>query len=49
VKIWDGGRSGTWTAPHAFRNYPAKVLSSVYGFSFRATWHCTTVLHLTAA
>jgi hypothetical protein len=47
IQISDGGRSGTWTEPHAHRNYPAKSLQAISGFSFRATWHCSSVVHLT--
>jgi hypothetical protein len=48
VQIRNGGRSGTWTEPQAHRNYPARNNRPVPGFSIHASWHCDTVLHLTA-
>lgn len=47
VKMRNGGKSGTWTEPTAQRNYPAKPAHPVPGFSFKASWQCSTVLHLT--
>jgi hypothetical protein len=47
AQITDGGLSGVWADPTGNRNYPAKLLSPVHGFSFRVTWHCTALLHLT--
>lgn len=48
VQIRNGGTSGTWTEPAAQRNYPAAIAHPVPGFSFKAAWQCTSVLHLTA-
>ena len=48
VQIRNGGTSGTWAEPAAQRNYPAALAHPVPGFSFKATWQCTSVLHLTA-
>jgi hypothetical protein len=47
VKIKNGGRDGTWTEPQGHRDYPSSHGATVAGFSFRATWHCATVFHLT--
>jgi hypothetical protein len=47
VKIKNGGRDGTWTEPQGHRDYPSAHGATVAGFSFRATWHCATVFHLT--
>jgi hypothetical protein len=43
VRISSDGRSGTWTEPDGFRNYPAKVMKPVPGIAFKATWHCDAV------
>lgn len=43
VRIGNGGRSGAWTEPQATRSYP----SLASGYRFQATWHCSTVFHLT--
>lgn len=43
VRLRNGGRDGTWTEPQATRSYP----SLASGLTFRATWHCTTVFHVT--
>lgn len=47
VTVHNGGKSGTWTDPAAQRNYPARIAKPVPGFSFKASWQCSTVLHLT--
>lgn len=46
VQVRNGGTSGTWTDPTAQRNYPARPAQPVPGFSFKASWTCSTMLHL---
>jgi hypothetical protein len=47
VTMQNGGKSGTWIDPAAQRNYPARLNHPVPGYSFKASWQCSTVLHLT--
>jgi hypothetical protein len=47
VTMRNGGTSGTWSDPAAQRNYPAKISQPLPGYSFKASWQCSTVLHLT--
>jgi hypothetical protein len=47
VTMKNGGKSGTWTDTSAQRNYPAQMNHPQPGYSFKASWTCSTVLHLT--
>ncbi len=47
ARVSNGGLSGTWSDSAAVRVYPAKGISTVSGFQFRATWHCTSLFHIT--
>jgi hypothetical protein len=46
--VENAGLDGTYVDTNANRLYPAKILQPLKGLTFRATWHCSTVLHLTA-
>ena len=49
VHVTHGGLDGTYVDTGANRLYPAKILKPLTGLTFRATWHCTSILHLTSA
>jgi hypothetical protein len=48
VQVRDGGRSGTYTDTRAFKLVPgtANALTSAGTLTFRATWNCASVFHL---
>jgi len=48
VQVKNGGLDGTYSDTGANRLYPAKILQPLKGLSFRADWHCSSVLRLTA-
>jgi hypothetical protein len=48
VQVAHGGLDGTYVDTGANRLYPAKILKPLTGLTFRARWHCSSVLHLTA-
>jgi hypothetical protein len=43
VRMRNGGRDGAWTSSDATRSYPS-ILS---GLKLVASWHCSTIFHLT--
>ena len=48
AQIRNGGRDGTLSGPDAQRFYPGSIGHALHGVTFRAEWHCTSVLHNTA-
>lgn len=48
ARVWNGGRDGTLSAPDAQRFYPGKAQHLLHGVTFRAAWHCASVLKETA-
>lgn len=47
ARVSKGGLNGTWTDTAAVRIYPAKGGETVPGFQYHATWHCTSLFHIT--
>jgi hypothetical protein len=48
ARVKNGGLDGTYLDTDANRLYPAKILKPLHGMTIRASWHCSSVLHLTA-
>ena len=48
AQIRNGGRDGSFSGPDAQRFYPGTIGHALHGVTFKAEWHCTSVLNNTA-